>query len=514
MYDWLAARAAREPDSLALIDADTQTRLTYRDMDEAAANLAAGLRSVDIGPGTRVGTICPRGPDAIILVWATLRAGATLVPLDDSAPPEKLTDLVAAAEIDRLVIDGGDRARLDSVSRERLDTADPDRLDTDDRGRVGASIPDAVNRHVLEDLNDAGNGDDVTAMGPEATRFEDLDETRVLLFTSGTTGEPKAVGLTPRNLAGSAAGSAFRLGVEPADRWLLTLPLYHMGGLAIPLRSAMYGTAVVLEQEFEAERTAEHIEEYEVTGISLVPTMLKRLLDDGWQPDPLRFVLVGGAPTPEPLALRALEAGVPLFTTYGMTETASQIATATPAELRADPSTVGRPLRTVTVRILDDDGSPQETGKLGEIAVSGTVLSPGYLDSSWSKSDSGWFHTGDEGYLDADGKLYVTGRRSDLIITGGENVHPSEVEETFRRLEAVDDIAVVGLPDDEWGERVAALVVPSGDPSLGELQAAGQERLAAYAVPKTIGFADSIPRTRSGTVDRAAVRQLLSEHQS
>ena len=202
---------------------------------------------------------------------------------------------------------------------------------------------------------------------------------------------------------------------------------------------------------------------------------------------------------------------MPLFTTYGMTETASQIATATPAELRSDPATVGRPLRTVTVRILDQDGSTREAGEGGEIAVSGPVVSPGYLDSSWDRSDTGWFHTGDEGYLDADGQLYVTGRRSDLIITGGENVHPQEVETAFLKLPTVEDVAVVGLPDDEWGQRVAALVVPAGDPSAAALEAAVGERLPGYAVPKTIRFADSIPRTGSGTVDRAAVRRLLSE---
>lgn len=489
MVDWLAARAARAPDTLALIDADTGTRYSYRDLDEAVDTLASGLRSVDVGPGTRVGTRFPRGPAAIKLVWATLRTGATLVPLDVSAPPETLADLVETAGIDRLVLDSENREELDST------------------------IPREVKAHSLDGLTEAGNADRGSRQDPERARFGSLDETRILLFTSGTTGDPKAVRLTPRNLGASAAGSAFRLGVDPGDRWLLTLPLYHMGGLAIPLRAAMYGTAIVVEQAFDAERTAEHVEQYEATGISLVPTMLKRLLDTGWRPDDLRFALVGGAPTPESLARRAFEAEVPLFTTYGMTETASGIATATPTELRADPATVGRPLRTVTVGILDEDGSPRKTGERGEIAVSGPVVSPGYLDRSWSRSDTGWFHTGDEGSLDADGKLYVTGRQSDLIITGGENVHPQTVEAAFRALASVEDVGVVGLPDEEWGQRVAALVVRAGDRSSADLKAAVGEQLAEYAVPKTISFADSIPRTGSGTVDRAAVRRLLSEHE-
>ena len=383
MRDWLAARAARAPETLALIDADTGTRVTYRELDRAVDRLAAGLRSVEVGPCTRVGTICPRGPEAITLVWATLRTGATLAPLDDSAPPETLRELAEVAEIDHLVVD------------------------ETDRDGPGVPTPQDVKSHSREALTEAGAAAEDPRSDSGIARSGTIDETRVLLFTSGTTGEPKAVQLTPRNLGASAAGSAFRLGVEPGDRWLLTLPLYHMGGLAIPLRSAMYGTAVIVEGAFEAGRTTEHIEEFEATGISLVPTMLKRLLDADWRPALLRFALVGGAPTPESLARQALEAGVPLYTTYGMTETASQVATATPGELRTDPATVGRPLRTVTVGILDEDGSPRPPGERGQVAVTGPVVSPGYLDTSWEKNDHSWFLTGDEGYLDGEGKLYV-----------------------------------------------------------------------------------------------------------
>ena len=192
-----------------------------------------------------------------------------------------------------------------------------------------------------------------------------------------------------------------------------------------------------------------------------------------------------------------------------MTETDSQVATATPAELRADPETVGRPLRTVQVEIVDSAGADLEPGDVGEITVSGPVVSPGYLHDPSEQFEGGRFHTGDVGYRDEVGRLYVTGRESTVIITGGENVHPQRVEAAFRALEGVEDAAAVGLDDPEWGERVAVLLVTSESATAGDLGAAVEDQLASYEIPKTIGFASAIPRTQSGTVDRDAVRSLL-----
>jgi O-succinylbenzoic acid--CoA ligase len=482
--DWLAARARTDPNSLALIDGDTGTRWSYQELFVRVRRLAVELREIGVEVGDRVGVVATRDPKTVSVLWAVLRAGAVLAPLEATAPAGKIRNLAGVAGLDHLVVEP---ARRDEVA---------------------AEFESGQRVHSMDSLTGSGTTESPAGRGRWRHR-RGLDETRILLFTSGTTGDPKAVRLTPRNVGASAAGSAFRLGVEPEDRWVLTLPLYHMGGLAIVLRAAIYGTAVVLEREFDAPGTARTIEAYDATGISLVPTMLRRLLDDDWSPATLRFALVGGAPTPESLARRALAAGVPLHTTYGMTETASQVATATPAELRADPITVGRPLRTVQVDIVDTVGAGLEPGDVGEITVSGPVVSPGYLHGPSEQFEEGRFHTGDVGYRDESGRLYVTGRESAMIVTGGENVHPRRVEAAFRALEAVDDAAAVGLDDPEWGERVAVLLVTNEPATAGELEAAVVDRLSSYEIPKTIGFASAIPRTQSGTVDREAVRSLL-----
>jgi O-succinylbenzoic acid--CoA ligase len=254
-----------------------------------------------------------------------------------------------------------------------------------------------------------------------------------------------------------------------------------------------------------------------VTGVSLVPTMLRRLLDAGWRPpERLRFVLLGGAPTPEDLVARCERLGVPVHPTYGMTETASQVATATPEQAFEHGDTVGQPLVFTDVTVVDE-GEPCDPGEHGELVVDGPTVTPGYLDDDRTAAafgDAG-LHTGDVGYRDADGRLWVLGRLDDTVVTGGENVHPGEVADAVREHPAVADAAVVGLADDEWGERVAALVVPdeavAADLDVDLVEARCRERLAPFKVPKTWGVADALPRTASGTVDREAVRERLRD---
>jgi O-succinylbenzoic acid--CoA ligase len=292
--------------------------------------------------------------------------------------------------------------------------------------------------------------------------------------------------------------------------------MYHMGGLAPVVRSTLYGSAVVLQRSFDAAATQRVVRERRVTGLSLVPTMLTRLLDAGWTPpDHLRFVLLGGAPTPAVLVDRCERHGVPVHPTYGATETASQVATATPARAFDHEGTVGQPLLFTDVTVVDDDGEPCDPGESGELVVDGPTVTPGYLDDDQTAAAFGehGLHTGDVGYRDVDGRLWVLGRLDDTVVTGGENVHPGEVADVVQDHPAVADVAVVGLPDEEWGERVAALVVPdaavAADLDVDLLESRCRDRLAPFKVPKTWGVAGELPRTASGTVDREAVRERL-----
>ncbi|HEX8742902.1 MAG TPA: AMP-binding protein [Thermoleophilaceae bacterium] len=302
--------------------------------------------------------------------------------------------------------------------------------------------------------------------------------TRTVIFTSGTTGRPKPVYLTAANHEASAIASAWHLGVAPGDRWLCCLPLWHVGGLAIPIRSAIYGTTAVLHDGFDAARVREEIESGGVTLVSLVGTMLRRLVDAGLREWPaLRAALVGGGPVPRDLADWAAEHGFPMLETYGMTETCSQVVTG------------GRPLLGVELSIAAG----------GEIVVRGPMVAPGALAAD------GWLHTGDRGRLGPDGALVVEGRLDDVIVTGGENVAAAEVEDALVAHPAVADAAVAGRPDPEWGQAVTAYVVLAADASDGELLAHCRERLAPFKVPKAIHRRDELPRNAAGKLLRRAL---------
>jgi O-succinylbenzoic acid--CoA ligase len=311
-----------------------------------------------------------------------------------------------------------------------------------------------------------------------ARAVADVSAAATVMHTSGTTSAPKRVELTCGNWLANALGSAVALGLDPAERWLCPMPLAHVGGLSILIRSTVYATTVVLHDRFDTEAVLAELSDPErrITLVSLVPTMLARLLDAGLaRPPALRWALLGGGPIPAPLLARAAAAGVPVAPTYGMTEACSQIAT------------FGLPLHGVELRLADD----------GEILVRGPVVAPGAL------ADDGWLHSGDLGALE-DGRLVITGRKADTIVSGGENVAPAEVEAVLLEHRTVADAGVFARPDDEWGEAViAAIVARDGEPiDAAALKAHCARRLASFKVPKAFEQRDALPRTASGKLLR------------
>lgn len=496
--DLLSQRVAATPDRTALIDGDAGRTWTYRELDRDVSAVAAGL---NVDPETRIGTLLPTGPEFVTVAFAAARAGATLVLL----PPTESVDALAAkasqARLDVLLCD-------DASASLAADLADASEIERDEPIESVYAVDGTATERVAPLPDPAGT--------PSAEPAElDPDHTQVVVFTSGTTGTPKGVTLTAANLRASAIASAFRLGVQPDDRWLVPLPQYHMGGFAPIVRSALYGTGLVTNRSFEPGTVAALVEEHLCTGISVVPTMVRSLLEWGWEPPThLRFVLVGGAPTPPELVDRALSAGIPVHPTYGASETASQVATATPAQARQWPDTVGQPLLGTDVRIVDRDGTPVAPGETGELIVSGPTVSPGYLDPDQTANsfEKGAFRTGDLGYRDEEGRLRITGRRSDRIVTGGETVDPTEVARALEDHDAVADAAVVGLQDEKWGERIGAALVPAIDGSgldTDDVRDFAADRLAPHKRPRTIEIVSELPRTPSGTVDRDAVRDQL-----
>jgi o-succinylbenzoate---CoA ligase len=318
--------------------------------------------------------------------------------------------------------------------------------------------------------------------GPEVDRelrtTHDPGAAHSVIHTSGTTGEPKPVELTFANHAASAAASADALGVDPNDRWLCPLPLHHVGGLAVLIRCAVNHTTAVLHERFDADRVRRVLEAGEVTLASLVPTMLVRLRDAGLRRAPgLRAIALGGGPIPAGLLDWADETGIPVTPVYGMTETCSQVVAGSP----------GRPLRGVELEI----------GPRGEILVRGPMVAPGEY------APDGWLHTGDLGRLDGLGRLYVEGRLKELIVTGGENVAPLEVEQALLAHPAVADAGVAGRPDPEWGESIAAFVVPHERVDPEALRVWCRERLAPHKVPKRVELVESLPRSSGGKLLRS-----------
>jgi O-succinylbenzoic acid--CoA ligase len=437
--NWLAQRAETAPDRPALLAGGYE--VVYAELEHEAVRAARRLAARGVRRGSTVAIELPAGLDYVVLLHALMKLGAISYPLNT-------------------------------------------RLSTDERR---AELERAGPGLVISSAADAGLTEaDLPLLGEH-----DLGALCCRILTSGTSGRPRPVGLTYGNHLWSAVGSAFNLGVEPTDRWLCCVPLYHVSGLSILMRSVIYGTAAVVHDGFDTGRIAESLEGDGVTVISLVATQLIRLLEAGVDLLPLRAVLVGGGPVPEDVLEEALGRGATVVQTYGLTETASQVTTLSPVDARRKLGSAGRPLLTTHLRIQE-----------GEILVQGPTVAPGVAD------EDGWLHTGDLGRIDDDGFLYVTDRLGDMIVTGGENVIPAEIEEVLLRHPDVEDAAAVGRTDAQWQEAVAAVVVlrEGAEPDPDELRRHCEQSLARYKVPKRIEFAERLPRTESGKLLRRELR--------
>ncbi|MFC7203726.1 o-succinylbenzoate--CoA ligase [Haloferax namakaokahaiae] len=492
--DWLSHRVAATPDEEALIHAPSGDSWTFRELDELVTERAGQLAALGVEAGDHVAVILPPGIEYVLLIHASVRIGAKLVPLSERLTASEVTRNLELADA-TVVVCGEDTEPIVVEASTEIPTISVDEPRWEGVVNLETIAPKSVSPAQWS-----------------------LSETMILLFTSGTTGAPKAVRLSMGNILSNAVASSFRLGLSRTDRWMVTLSLHHMGGIGPVLRSPLYGTAIVLREGFDAGSTADDIDKYDVTGVSLVPTMLKRMLEKrGTLSDSLRVVLLGGAPAPDELIERCRDYSVPVYPTYGMTETASQIATATPDEAFDAVGTVGRPIFFADLWVVDEDGNVVESGDPGEIVVSGPSVSSGYYDNPEATEEAFselGLHTGDIGYRDEDGLLYVLNRKDDRIITGGENVDPGEVVDVLRRFPSIDDAVVVGIPDVEWGERVAALVVPTDAEMELDRTAVEdfcREHLAGFKIPRLIEQADELPRTVSGTIDRDEVKDVLNE---
>ena len=490
MKPWLEARAALAPHQPAL----TLNRIafTFSTLAARARVLALRLRALGVREGDLVATLLPNGLPFVELVHAVPLCGAALLPLNVRLTSRELAFQLDDAKPALLVHAGGELAAAARAAA---------------NGNV---------RRVAAEPCDAALLAEIVPANPESANLRDaidLEEICAVLYTSGTTGSPKGAELRHASLLWSAIGSALHLGTVPGERWLACLPLFHVGGLSILTRSALTGSEVILHQHFAPDAVTHALAHERVSLVSLVAVMLERLLDVwGERPAPptLRCVLLGGGPAPRPLIERANALGFPIVTTYGLTEAASQVATLPLHEVGRRTDIVGKPLLGTELRIADESGASLPPNTPGEILVRGPTLMRGYLrrpDETARALRDGWLHTGDVGTLDADGFLRVLDRRADLILSGGENVYPAEVEAILLAHPDVAEAAVVGLADPSFGQRVAAFIVPRGSAAAtdAELERFCRARLAGYKIPRTFHRLAELPRNASGKVLRRAL---------
>jgi O-succinylbenzoic acid--CoA ligase len=348
----------------------------------------------------------------------------------------------------------------------------------------------------------SADGDPVPWLYPESVHS--------ILFTSGTSGFPKGVELTVANFLASAKASAHNLGGNADQRWLACLPLFHVGGLAMLTRCAWYGAALILQTRFQPEEVIRAAEEDAITHLSLVENALRRVLEArGGRsfPPSLKAALIGGGPVSPELLQRARLASFPALATYGLTEATSQVCTEQPGQ--ADGLSCGTALPGVQIRITNAEGNATAVGEPGEIEVRGPTVMRGYWadEASTTKAfRSGWLRTGDLGALDARGRLRVFSRRTDLILSSGENVYPAEVERVLADHPEVAEVAVVACDDERWGQVPIAFIVARGlNGSSDDLGSWCRVRLASFKVPRQFVFVDALPRNATGKIDRTAI---------
>lgn len=477
--NWLKQRAELTPDRLAI--KTDEVDLTFRELYQRVQLQINQLISLNVKKGEHVGVLMKNSVEMIEIIHAIFSIGAVAVLLNNRLTRKEIAWQLSDVEAKHLI-----------CHEEFL-----------------FQVFEEINVIIVEKLHNK-NSLEIDYL-PEGYT---TDQVATIMYTSGTTGHPKGVMQTFGNHWSSSIGSALNLGINSDDRWLLSVPLFHISGLSILFRSVIYGIGIVLFERFNAEKMNRAIMEEGVTIVSVVTTMLNQMLDklgNEKYPETFRCMLAGGGPVPRGVLEKAIERKIPVFQTYGMTETASQIVTLSPEYSIKKLGSAGKPLFSCQMKIIKD-GEDCSAYEEGEILVKGPNITKGYWkheEATQKAFTEGWFHTGDQGYIDEDGFLFVLDRRSDLIISGGENVYPAEIENVLLSHQAVVDAGVIGIDDEKWGQVPYAFIVSNRTISHDQLLMYCQNHLARYKVPKGITFLDELPRNASNKLLRRKLKGFL-----
>lgn len=502
--DWLTRCAENRPTHLAV--SDGQTRWSFAELDAWVTHVARQLTRIGVHEGSHVAVLAGNSLEFVVTVHALTRLRGVLVPLNTRLTRDELCWQVRDVRATLLICDAEHVERAREIRQQAQDT----QLATFDQPFYAEMTGDEGNMLVLHEVEESETCTLHTLI--------DLDATQAIMYTSGTTGTPKGAMITYGMQWWNAIGSALNLGHDPDDCWLACLSFFHIGGLTILMRSVIYGISVFVQTRFDAVAVNEAILHERVTIISVVAVMLQRMIaaiDESGQayPTTLRCVLLGGGPAPQPLLEACASRAIPVVQTYGMTEACSQAVTLAPADALPKLGSAGKPLPAVQLRVMNGDHVAQ-AGEAGEIQLQGPTITPGYYERPEETKrafSNGWFATGDIGYLDAEGYLYVLDRRSDLIISGGENVYPAEIEAVLLSHPTVQEAGVCGRADAQWGQ------VPIAFVHLHEGQTASEEelltfvssRLARYKRPVAVYVVGTLPRNSGGKLLRRDLMKLL-----
>ncbi|MFC4126342.1 AMP-binding protein [Nocardia rhizosphaerae] len=489
----IRATARRTPDRVALVDG--ARRVTYRELDRRTDAIAARWHAEGLRARDTIGVLAPDGLMLVETMAAAAKLGSRLVLLNTGFGAAQLRDVLLREQVGALVLDPATSPPTDTLPT-AITLLDPS--PSPDVDRLGIR---SRTRRRSE-----------TAC-PATSLPAPAEQGGFVLLTGGTTGTPKGA---PRRVESPLAGAQFvdRVPLRREQTVLLCAPLFHGTALSQFVLALNLGSTVVLHGKFDAARALAQLAEHRADMIVLVPTMLRRILDLGpavladADTSALRIVFTAGAALPSALGTRAIEVfGPVLYNFYGCTETGTATV-ATPADWLAAPGTVGKPPVGITVALYDGDDLVTEPGRVGTVHVGNAIAFHGYSGGGSKQLRGGLMSTGDLGHFDTAGRLFVDGRDDDMIVSGGENVFPGEVEDLLYRHPAITEAAVIGVPDDEFGQRLAAFVVGADHLDAAAVQDYVKAHLARFKSPREVVFVDELPRTPTGKIDRRGLAAL------
>jgi long-chain acyl-CoA synthetase len=481
----LQDRAAAAPDKIFLISEADERQFTYSEFEALVRRVAGMLWANGVRKGDVVSLLLPNSVEYVVAYFACWQLGALAGPINSMLKTQEIEYVISNSESKVLLVGSAYESRIENKNF----------IVFDDVGKVNAEPIDPANIST--------------------------DDEAIIIYTSGTTGKPKGCLLTHGNVIANARQISTWLSFTAADRLLSMMPLFHMNAVSVTTMSALYaGGSTVVSPKFSATRFWQIISDYQITSFGSVATMLSMLLSTypdgvpaGLNTKQLRFAMCGSAPVPAEVMKRFEETFNCLVVEgYGLSESTCR-STFNPPDRRRRPGSCGLPIGN-EMRVVDDDDRDVPDGSLGEIVLRGENILKGYYknpDATATAFRNGWFHTGDIGYRDADGFYYIVDRKSDMIIRGGENIYPREIDEVLYQHPNVGAAAAVGMPDDLYGEEVAAVIVVRDGTSVSEQELIDfcKARLADYKCPKTVHFVHDIPKGPTGKLlKRELVRML------